>query len=108
MVRKSSVALIGACLICFASGVRAEEKHGSLVIIGGALRSTERGITDREIWERIVELAGGDGVARIAVFPTASGSPAESGRRLGQEYLRRRDRAGGSTEGALEGREEDC
>jgi cyanophycinase len=81
MVRISSVTLIGACVIFFASVAGAEEKHGSLVIIGGALRSSERGITDREIWERIVELAGGDGIARIAVFPTASGAPTESGRR---------------------------
>ncbi len=47
----------------------AEEPKGSLVIIGGALRFDED-----EVWERIVELAGGPG-AKIAVFPTASGNP---------------------------------
>jgi len=75
-------------LICIATVAKAEQKHGSLVIIGGALRSSERGITDKEIWERIVELAGGDGVARIAVFPTASGSPVESGNRAVAAFKR--------------------
>ena len=46
---------------------------GSLVIIGGSER-----FRDRELWDTIVELAGGDG-AKIAVFPTAaSGQPIKS------------------------------
>jgi cyanophycinase len=53
-----------------------EAPKGSLVIIGGALRFGEK-----EVWERVVELAGGQG-AKIAVFPTASGNPIRSGNRI--------------------------
>ena len=42
---------------------------GSLVIVGGALRSD-----NAVVWERIVRLAGGES-ARIAVFASASASP---------------------------------
>lgn len=42
---------------------------GSLVIVGGSER-----FRDRELWETIVDLAGGEG-ARIAIFPTAGGKP---------------------------------
>ena len=42
---------------------------GSLVIVGGALRSD-----NATVWERIVRLAGGES-ARIAVFASASASP---------------------------------
>ncbi|MES2072787.1 MAG: cyanophycinase [Pseudomonadota bacterium] len=42
---------------------------GSLVIIGGALRKD-----NAAVWQRIVELAGGQG-ASIAVFPSAAGNP---------------------------------
>jgi cyanophycinase len=44
-----------------------DEPRGSLVIIGGSER-----FRDRELWDTVVELAGGEG-ARIAVFPTAVG-----------------------------------
>lgn len=47
---------------------------GSLVIIGGGLRAD-----NAEVWQRIVELAGGKG-ARIAVFPSASGNPVKYGK----------------------------
>jgi cyanophycinase len=51
--------------------------RGSLVIIGGSER-----FRDRELWDTITELAGGDG-ARIAIFPTAGGKdPARSCARL--------------------------
>ena len=47
--------------------------RGSLVIIGGSER-----FRDRELWDTIVELAGGEG-AKIAIFPTAGGKdPAKS------------------------------
>jgi cyanophycinase len=46
---------------------------GALVIVGGALRAD-----NAQVWQRIVELAGGAG-ARIAVFPTAAGNPQRSG-----------------------------
>ncbi|MES2347949.1 MAG: Type 1 glutamine amidotransferase-like domain-containing protein, partial [Pseudomonadota bacterium] len=42
---------------------------GSLVIIGGNLRAD-----NAEVWQRIVQLAGGQG-ARIAVLPSASSDP---------------------------------
>ncbi|GGB98114.1 cyanophycinase [Pseudoduganella buxea] len=42
---------------------------GSLVIIGGGLRGD-----NADVWQKIVSLAGGKG-ARIAVFPSASGTP---------------------------------
>jgi cyanophycinase len=47
---------------------------GSLVIIGGALRSD-----NAAVWQRIVKLAGGEG-ARVAVFASASAYPQESGK----------------------------
>lgn len=50
-----------------------KEVKGSLVIIGGALR-TDNGV----IWTRIIEQAGGKG-ARIAVIPAASANPERSG-----------------------------
>ena len=55
---------------------------GSLVIIGGGLRAN-----NVEVWQKIVELAGGKG-ARIAVFPTAAGTPEREGK-LTVEHLNR-------------------
>jgi cyanophycinase len=55
---------------------------GSLVIIGGGLRAN-----NAEVWQKIVELAGGKG-ARIAVFPTAAGNPDREGQ-LTAGYLNR-------------------
>lgn len=49
---------------------------GSLVIIGGALR-TDNAV----VWQKIVSLAGGKG-AKIAVFPSASGNPQQAGDKL--------------------------
>ena len=59
-----------------------DEVKGSLVIIGGSER-----YRDRELWETIVELAGGNG-ASIAVFPTASGSPVKQGNKVVQALKR--------------------
>jgi cyanophycinase len=66
--------------------VQAENKlvdtTGSLVIIGGALR------TDNEaVWQRIVQQAGGKG-AKIAVIPAAAAHPERSGNATA-ETLRR-------------------
>lgn len=59
------------------------EPKGSLVIIGGSER-----FRDRELWDTVVELAGGDG-ARIAVFPTAVGTqPVKSCAKLVQTLQR--------------------
>lgn len=60
-----------------------DEPKGSLVIIGGSER-----FRDRELWDTIVELAGGEG-AKIAVFPTAaSGQPVKSCAKLVQTLNR--------------------
>jgi cyanophycinase len=48
-----------------------DQPRGSLVIIGGGLRAN-----NAEVWERIVDLAGGKD-ARIAVLPTAAQDPAK-------------------------------
>src|SRR6478672_5598210 len=56
--------------------------RGSLVIIGGGLRAN-----NAEVWQKIVALAGGKG-ARIAVFPTAAGTPEREGR-MAADYLNR-------------------
>jgi len=47
--------------------------QGSLVIVGGGLKAD-----NAEIWQRIVNLAGGPG-ARIAVLPSASAYPERAG-----------------------------
>ena len=53
---------------------RQEEIKGSLVIIGGALR------TDNDaVWKRVVLQAGGRG-AKIAIIPAASGKPDAAGK----------------------------
>jgi cyanophycinase len=67
-------------IVCALSGVglssaQAEETRGSLVIIGGGLR-----FNHTEVWDKIVDLAGGPG-AKIAVFPTASSFPRRNGGR---------------------------
>lgn len=60
-----------------------DEPKGSLVIIGGSER-----FRDRELWDTVVELAGGEG-AKIAVFPTAaSGQPIKSCAKLVQTLNR--------------------
>jgi cyanophycinase len=59
-----------------------DRSKGSLVIIGGGLRAN-----NAEVWQKIVELAGGKG-ARIAVFPTAAGTPEREGR-MAADYLKR-------------------
>lgn len=53
-----------------------EPGKGSLVIIGGCER-----FDNEVIWSNIVNLAGGKG-ARIAVFPTASGTPVQYGNEI--------------------------
>lgn len=88
------------CLLAFLPVVRAAESRaeetarattaedpdapkGSLVIIGGSER-----FRDRELWDTVVELAGGDG-SKIAVFPTAaSGQPIKSCAKLVQTLNR--------------------
>lgn len=54
-------------------GEERPDRRGSLVIMGGSER-----FDNRVIWSTIVDLAGGEG-SRIAVIPTASGSPVQDG-----------------------------
>lgn len=66
------------CVVCPAFAQNnaesaADSGGGSLVIMGGAER-----FDHREIWEEIVQLAGGPG-CHIAVFPTASLDPIRKG-----------------------------
>jgi len=46
----------------------------SLVLVGGALADE-----NTPIWNKVVELAGGKGVAKIGIFCTASATPEDSG-----------------------------
>ncbi|MES2324105.1 MAG: cyanophycinase [Pseudomonadota bacterium] len=64
--------LVWMVLLLVAGSVQAAPQ-GTLVIIGGALRSD-----NAPVWERIVQLAGGKG-ARIAVFASAAGRPQQAG-----------------------------
>ncbi|MCS0591497.1 cyanophycinase [Massilia norwichensis] len=71
-----ALALAGLAAAAVASAAPAaapDSPKGSLVIIGGGLRAN-----NAEVYDRIVALAGGKG-ARIAVFPTAAGTPEREG-----------------------------
>jgi cyanophycinase len=70
MLRRLCVALALAGVSAWAAAAPDRPK-GSLVIIGGGLR-----VTNAEVWEKVVALAGGKG-ARIAVLPTAAQNPAK-------------------------------
>jgi cyanophycinase len=63
-------------LVASSAGAQAADTgpQGSLVIIGGGLR-----VNNAEVYQKIVDLAGGKG-ARIAVFPTAAGTPDREGK----------------------------
>ncbi|HEV3137009.1 MAG TPA: cyanophycinase, partial [Pirellulales bacterium] len=67
--------LIAVCCAGLTARAAEADKHGSLVIVGGALRYAQT-----DVWKAIVELAGGSG-AKIAVFPTASSDPLKNGSR---------------------------
>jgi cyanophycinase len=68
--------IISSTAVC--SAADPPPPQGSLVIVGGALR-----FGDAEIWQRVVELAGGKG-SKIAVFPTASINPLRSAARASE------------------------
>ncbi|NCY01748.1 MAG: cyanophycinase [Planctomycetia bacterium] len=60
-----------------------DDPRGALVIIGGSER-----FRDREPWDTIVELAGGEG-AKIAIFPTARGkNPAATCAQVAKAFSR--------------------
>ena len=70
---KNKLILLFSLLLCFSSinftfadtGIK-----GSLVIVGGALRSD-----NDAVYEKFIELAGGPENAKIGIVPAASGSP---------------------------------
>ena len=62
--------------VSHAADANPPQPKGSLVIIGGALRSD-----NEPVWEKIVQLAGGKG-AKIAVFASASANPEKAGQYL--------------------------
>jgi cyanophycinase len=70
MLKRLCVALALAGVSAWAAAAP-DRPRGSLVIIGGGLR-----VTNAEVWEKVVALAGGKG-ARIAVLPTAAQNPAK-------------------------------
>jgi cyanophycinase len=82
MLKRLCFALALTLVVAGAGAAAAEAPQGSLVIIGGGLRAN-----NAEVWEKIVALAGGKG-ARIAVFPTAAGTPEREGQ-LAAEALKR-------------------
>ncbi|MBX3729341.1 MAG: cyanophycinase [Candidatus Sumerlaeia bacterium] len=57
--------------------------RGHLVIIGGGLQRE-----NTAVYERILELAGGRESARVAVLPTASGVPHETGPEMVEDFVR--------------------
>jgi cyanophycinase len=82
MLKRWGLALALVLAGASAGVAAADAPKGSLVIIGGGLRAN-----NVEVWQKIVELAGGKG-ARIAVFPTAAGTPAREAQ-LTLEALKR-------------------
>src|SRR5690625_736188 len=54
--------------------------RGHLVVVGGGPRP-------EAVMSRFIELAGGPGEARIAIFPTSSSEPVETGEGLIEEML---------------------
>jgi cyanophycinase len=69
-----ALALVATAAASASAAAPEAPPKGSLVIIGGGLRAN-----NAEVWQKIVDLAGGKG-ARIAVFPTAAGTPEREGR----------------------------
>ncbi|MYM87548.1 cyanophycinase [Rugamonas sp. FT82W] len=75
-MRRFCILLLAALAWCAPAGAADLAPQGSLVIVGGALRSD-----NAVVWQRIVQLAGGAG-ARIAVLPSAAANPEGSGAHL--------------------------
>lgn len=78
----ASTASVAGLASTAAEAAEPAQPKGSLVIIGGGLRGD-----NADIWQRIVQLAGGKG-ARIAVFPSAAGAPERTGQAI-IAYLKR-------------------
>ncbi|MFH1121611.1 MAG: cyanophycinase [Bacteroidota bacterium] len=60
-------------IVLFSCLVTAQESRGSLVIVGGALSPD-----NKDVYNRLIELAGGPEKATFAVIPSASGVPVQS------------------------------
>jgi cyanophycinase len=69
------VAFLAAAALSSCAGENDEfdGPRGSLLIAGGAVQSD-----NQALFSRFIELAGGSVHAKIAIFPTASGNPAQS------------------------------
>lgn len=59
------------------------QQPGKLMIVGGALADD-----NEAIYLKMIELSGGPGVARVAIVPSASGSPVESARAFADNCIR--------------------
>lgn len=71
MILKLSIYIM-LCVGLISTTIMAQSQ-GSLVIVGGALESS-----NQEIYEKFIELAGGRNKAQIAIIPAASGAPSQS------------------------------
>jgi cyanophycinase len=69
--------------VVFVSASLLGQPYGSLVIVGGALNSS-----NEEVYEKFIGLAGGADKAQIAVIPAASGSPAQSAESFRKNLVR--------------------
>ncbi|KKO46673.1 cyanophycinase [Arsukibacterium ikkense] len=65
-----SLGLLLGCNETVTPEPKPELKKGSLVLVGGALAGS-----NAEVYQRFIQLAGGDLQARVAVIPAASGQP---------------------------------
>ncbi|WP_019674449.1 cyanophycinase [Arsukibacterium perlucidum] len=65
-----SLSLLAGCSEVAIPEPEPELNKGSLVLVGGALAGS-----NAEVYQRFIELAGGELQARIAVIPAASGQP---------------------------------
>lgn len=83
-LRPVAAYLLGALLLagCAAGEVPqvSDTGRGHLVVVGGGPRP-------ESVMSRFIELAGGPGEARIAIFPTSSSEPVETGEGLIEEML---------------------
>lgn len=84
---KKSLSLLLIFVLVFSASclsfAEKEEKEGSLVIVGGALDPN-----NEEIYNKFIELGGGKDKIRIAIIPTASGSPVTSANSYKEDFIK--------------------
>jgi cyanophycinase len=78
----AGVLAVAGCAASHADPPASPGPAGYLVLVGGGPRPAA-------VMDRFIELAGGPGVARIAVIPTASGNAGAAGERLVAEMIER-------------------